>query len=254
MATCSRAHDGLGQLAGEHLWKVRLHQDDRREVVAGAHLELRVIAAGKAVVAGVRAAAIGVQRPLERHALRAVERRATHHFLVGRVIGAPVGVGQRGDAAGLQRRPRCRASWACARRAGTGQAGPCFDFCSPMLARNAAAVNRDVRSYGRDLGSVDVRCATSSSRSSRVRSRGMSGCPARGAAQFVGGPDDDRHVDGTETRRVDDDLNRHTTSRDQAVDQVMDGHGTARADVEAVATRGRVRPCRRTRGRHRARR
>ena len=53
----------------QHLDEVRLHEDDRRELVVRAQLELRVVAARVAVVAAVRAAAIRIQRPLERHPL-----------------------------------------------------------------------------------------------------------------------------------------------------------------------------------------
>jgi hypothetical protein len=67
------------QLAREHADDVLLDEDDRRELVARVHLELRVIAAREAVVAAVRAAAIRVQRPLERHPLHgfSAERQVT---------------------------------------------------------------------------------------------------------------------------------------------------------------------------------
>ena len=61
-----------------------------REFIVGVHLELDVIPAGKTVVAAVRAAAIGVQRPSERHPLDAVERRTADDFLIRRLVGAPV--------------------------------------------------------------------------------------------------------------------------------------------------------------------
>ena len=52
--------------------------------------------------AAVGAAAIGVERPLERHPLDAVQRRAAAHLLVARGIGAADGVGQRFGAADLE--------------------------------------------------------------------------------------------------------------------------------------------------------
>ena len=60
-----------------------------------------VIAARVAVVAAVRAAAVGVERPVERHALHAVQRRTAGDFLIARLVGAPLGLGQRVAAAGL---------------------------------------------------------------------------------------------------------------------------------------------------------
>ena len=90
-----------GQLAPQHRDEVRLHEDDRGEVVAGAELELVLVAPGEAVVAAVGAAAVRVQRPAERHALDAVQRRAAMDLLVGGVVGALHRVGQRRDAAVL---------------------------------------------------------------------------------------------------------------------------------------------------------
>ena len=69
-ATCSRVHDGRSSSRAQHVDEVPLDQNHRRELVVRVHLELHVIAAGEAVVAAVRAAAVGVERPLERHALR----------------------------------------------------------------------------------------------------------------------------------------------------------------------------------------
>ena len=100
-ATCSRVHDGRSSSRVEHLDEVVLHENHRRELVVGVHLELRVIAAREAVVAAVRAAAIGVERPVERHPLDAVQRRTAGHFLIARLVGAALGLGQRGGAAVL---------------------------------------------------------------------------------------------------------------------------------------------------------
>src|SRR5262245_18004664 len=72
----------LPQFPPQHLDEVGLHQNDRREIVVGSELELRVIAAGVAVMTAVRAAAIWVQSPRKGHALDAVERRAALDFLI----------------------------------------------------------------------------------------------------------------------------------------------------------------------------
>ncbi len=71
------------------------------------------------------------------------------------------------------------------------------------------------------MGSVDVGAPPLEQIVEGAIERDVCG-PARGAVQFVGGPHDDGHVDGTDTRGVDDHLNRHTTARDEPVDQVMD--------------------------------
>ena len=55
------------ELAAEHLGGVDLHDDLRLEVPPGVHLEVRVGRPREAVHAGVRAAAVGVDRPVERH-------------------------------------------------------------------------------------------------------------------------------------------------------------------------------------------
>ena len=89
------------QLALQHLHEVGLHEDHRREVVTLAEFELMLIAPRKAVVAAVRASPIRIQRPLEWHALHAVQGRLAADLLVGGVVGARGGTGQRGDAAGL---------------------------------------------------------------------------------------------------------------------------------------------------------
>ena len=60
----------LVELAPQHLEEVDLDEDRRREVVARTELELGLVAAREAVVAGVGAAAIRVERPVERHSLR----------------------------------------------------------------------------------------------------------------------------------------------------------------------------------------
>ena len=84
----------LLQLAAQHLDEVRLDEDDRRELVVRAQLELRVVAARVAVVAAVRAAAVRIEGPLEGHALDRIERRPAADFLISRGVGAPRRLGE----------------------------------------------------------------------------------------------------------------------------------------------------------------
>ena len=86
----------LVELAAQHFRKIRLHEDDRREVIARPQLELRLIPAREAVVAGVRAAAIRVQRPVEGHALDGIERGPASHFLIARRVRAALRLVERG--------------------------------------------------------------------------------------------------------------------------------------------------------------
>ena len=76
------------ELPTQHLWKVDLHEDHGREVVARSHLELALVASGKAVVAAVCAPAVWVERPFERHPPYTVQGRAAPHLLVARVVGS----------------------------------------------------------------------------------------------------------------------------------------------------------------------
>ena len=78
----------LVELAAQYLGEIHLHEDQRRELVARAELELRLIAAREAVMAAVRAAAIRVQRPVEGHPLHGIQRRSAGDFLVARLVGA----------------------------------------------------------------------------------------------------------------------------------------------------------------------
>ena len=55
------------QLAPQDVGRVHLHDDLRLEVAAGVHVEIGVGRPGEAVDARVRAAAVGVDRPVERH-------------------------------------------------------------------------------------------------------------------------------------------------------------------------------------------
>lgn len=66
----------LRQFPPQHGDEVGLHEDDGGEIVTRAKLELRLVAAREAVVAAVRAAAVRIQRPAERHALHLVQGRA----------------------------------------------------------------------------------------------------------------------------------------------------------------------------------
>jgi hypothetical protein len=85
----------------QHLHEVGRQEKQRREFVARPKLELRLIAAREAVVTGVGAPAIRVQRPFERHAPDAVERRLAANFLLTRRVGAPLSLGQSCDAIAL---------------------------------------------------------------------------------------------------------------------------------------------------------
>ncbi len=85
----SRCPLRLVELPSQHLDEVGLDEDHRGELVARVQLELRLIPAREAVVAAVRAAAVGIERPLEEgHALDAIQSRAAAHFLIGGVVGA----------------------------------------------------------------------------------------------------------------------------------------------------------------------
>src|SRR5262245_3679922 len=98
----------------QHLDKILLDQDDRRELVVRVHFELHVVPPCEAVVATVRASAIGVQGPVERHALDPVEGRSTDDLLVSRLVGATLGLRQGGSPASfdaVRDLPRRRPSW-----------------------------------------------------------------------------------------------------------------------------------------------
>ena len=60
--------------APEDLDEVRLDENHRRELIAGIEFEVGLVLAREAVLAAMRAAAVGIERPLhERHALAAIE-------------------------------------------------------------------------------------------------------------------------------------------------------------------------------------
>ena len=87
------------ELLPQHVDEIGLHEDDGRELVAGAELQLRLVAASETVFARVRASAIRVEGPSKRHALDAIERRAAPNLLISSLIGTPLRLGQRADAA-----------------------------------------------------------------------------------------------------------------------------------------------------------
>src|SRR5262245_42571164 len=91
----------LRELLPEHRDEVRLHQNDRRELIVCAELELPVIAPGIAVVAAVRASTVRIQCPGEGHPLHRVERRTAHDLLITSRIRSRHGVGERFGAAGF---------------------------------------------------------------------------------------------------------------------------------------------------------
>jgi hypothetical protein len=80
------------ELIFQDLDQVRLHEDDRRELVPWPELELRLVAPGETVVAGVRTAAIGVQRPVEGHPLHAVQGRPAGDLLVASRVRSELGL------------------------------------------------------------------------------------------------------------------------------------------------------------------
>ena len=86
------------QLALQNLDEVSFHQNDRRELVVGVHLELHVVAPRETVMTAVRAAAVGIQRPVERHPLDTIESGTARDFLIPRLVGAPLRFGQRRGA------------------------------------------------------------------------------------------------------------------------------------------------------------
>src|SRR5262245_48229804 len=81
----------------QYVDEVPFHEDHRRKLIIDVHLELDVVATGKAVMASVRATSVRVEGPIERHAADTVERRAADDFLVAGPIGAAIGFGQRSD-------------------------------------------------------------------------------------------------------------------------------------------------------------
>jgi hypothetical protein len=87
------------ELPAQHVHHVALDENDRRELVVGVHLELHVIPAREAVMATVGAAAVRVECPVERHPAHGIERGPAGHLLISRLVGTPVGFGERGGAA-----------------------------------------------------------------------------------------------------------------------------------------------------------
>ena len=107
-----------GELPAQHLGHVDLHDDLAVEVGAGVELEPGVRSTGEAVDAGVRAAAVGIDRPAERHGRgrRHLVERAPRGHLVEADPGE-LGGGDRAEQAGdaleagqRARHPRRRAS------------------------------------------------------------------------------------------------------------------------------------------------
>src|SRR5947207_10677322 len=80
-------------------------------MIVEAKLELRLIAAGEAVMTAVRAAAIWVQRPVERHPFHGVQRGPAGNLLVSRSVGSTLCLIERRFAPGAnveRQRPRGR--------------------------------------------------------------------------------------------------------------------------------------------------
>ena len=83
------------QLALQSLDEVPFHQNDRRKLVVGVHLELHVVAPRETVMTAVRAPSVRIQCPVERHALDGVEGGPARDFLITRLVGAALGLRQR---------------------------------------------------------------------------------------------------------------------------------------------------------------
>ena len=79
-------------------------------MIVGTELELRLVAPREAVVAAVRAAAVRVERPVERHALDGVQRRPAGDFLIARRIRPPLRLVERRVAPLANVAARSRAS------------------------------------------------------------------------------------------------------------------------------------------------
>ena len=138
---------GPGQLPPQHLHEVRLHEDHRGEVVALAEFELMLVAAGETVVAAVRAAAVGVEGPPERHALDAVQCRPAADLLVGGVVGPLHRIGQRADAACLHQRGNVAGGRTRVAQVEERRRRPWpwpshyFAFCSPQSSGDSAGAD-----------------------------------------------------------------------------------------------------------------
>src|SRR5581483_4421608 len=65
----------FAQLAPQDLRQVALDEDDAREVVAGAEFQMPLVLSRVAILAGMSASTIRVERPLERHSHGLRERR-----------------------------------------------------------------------------------------------------------------------------------------------------------------------------------
>ena len=129
------------ELATEHLREVGLDENDRRKFVARVHLELGVIAPGETVVTAVGAATIGIERPPERHAFDAVQRRSAPHLLIARGIGATFRLGQCrrsaladeiGHVSGGRLASQVEEEWMIVQL--VERNGESFAVCSPMMS------------------------------------------------------------------------------------------------------------------------
>ena len=169
-----------------------------------AELELRVIAAREAVVAAVRAAAIGVQRPVERHALHGVQRRPAGHFLIAGAVGSVRGIRQAVDRAVLlhligdvPRRGLLRRE---IKEEGIDFHGESFVLSSPILPPFSSSQAGPTRVWSRGIAGFQP-----SSRSMRLRSPNKHRVVAGAVARR------DRRVTVTGTRLIA--TSRSSTSR-----------------------------------------
>ena len=180
-----------------------------------------VIAAREAVVAAVRAAAIGVERPVENGMpLTAVQRGPAGHFLIAGLVGAAVGAGQGGGAAGLDG----QRDVACGGFAAAEVEQWHFAVSSPCIV---PVVRLRVKRAGG--------FCQSSSRSSRVWSSGISGCQPSSVRIRVGSPRTSGTSLGRSRASIHAHANRHARARQEAVEQFANRDGAPRTDVVGAA-------------------
>src|SRR6476659_502522 len=90
------------ELAPQHFEQVRLDEDHRRELIVRTELELRLISAREAV-------AVGIQSPVEGHALHLVEGGTAGDLLIARGIRPQPGLVEGGRSSFIAD-PQCQRS------------------------------------------------------------------------------------------------------------------------------------------------
>src|SRR6188768_4070425 len=122
------------ELAPQDFDQVRLDEDHRRELIVRTELELRLISAREAVVTGMRAAAVGIQSPVEGHALHLVDCGTAGDLLIARGIRPQPGLVEGGRSSFIAD-PQCQRSrgWgAAAEVEESGLIRHCFAVSSPL--------------------------------------------------------------------------------------------------------------------------